>query len=236
MTDTPYLHRHSLDPSLWIFNGYYYNGMRLNWQQGPFIHNYLQRIDQTIKASLTDHESLMAVRVDLRLPFQFDWKSQPDWRPVFDEFIATLKDKIAGYQVGVEPDQKGLHPTEIRFIWDREFDHSGDPQYHCALFFHNQAFRRLGKFNAHSGSLYGLISSAWATAVGRDEHLADGLINTPRKHTYRVKRGERYDDLFYNLSYFARLASKRFGLADHNFGTSKLSERSFVTEQGCEDD
>ena len=35
----------------------------------------------------------------------------------------------------------------------------------------------------------------------------------------------RYDNLFYGLSYFAKLASKRFGLASHNFGTSKNDSR-----------
>jgi hypothetical protein len=210
--------------------------MPLIWQQGPFIHNYLQQIDKTIKEALKGHESIIAVRVDLRLPFQFDWKSQPDWRPVFDDFIATLQAKITGSQADLERDQKKFHPTTVHFVWTREFDHSGDPQYHCALFFHNDAFRRLGKFNAHSGSLYGLISSAWASAVGRDEHLADGLISTPRKIIYRVNRGERYDELFYDLSYFAKLASKRFGLSAHNFATSKLPGTKFVAKQGCEDD
>jgi hypothetical protein len=54
-----------------------------------------------------------------------------------------------------------------------------------------------------------------------EEHLVDGLVSIPRSPIYRISRGERYDDLFYRLSYFAKLASKRFGLASHNFGSSR---------------
>jgi hypothetical protein len=84
-----------------------------------------------------------------------------------------------------------------------------------------QTFQGLGKFNPHSGSLYGMISSAWACALGMDEHPAVGLVSTPRNHIYRINRGEKYDDLFYRLSYFAKLASKLFGSASHNFGASR---------------
>jgi len=230
--DTPYLHRHSLDPNLWIFNGYYYNGMPLVWQQGPFIHNYLQRIDKTIQGALQEHASIMAVRVDLRLPFQFDWMAQPDWRPLFSRFIASLKAKIKARQAQAVRDGKRFHPTKLNFVWTREFGQSGRPHYHCALLFNKQTFRGLGEFNPYSGSLYGMISSAWASALGVEEHLAEGLVSNPRGPTYRISRGERYDDLFFSLSYFAMLASKRFGLASHNFGSSKNDSRVRAKSEG----
>jgi hypothetical protein len=221
MIDTPYLYRHSSDPNLWIYNGYAYNGMPLVWQQGPFIHNYLQRIDETIQGALQEHASLMAVRVDLRLPLQFDWRRQPDWRPVFSRFTASLKAKIGAKQAKAIRDGKRFHPTKVHFIWTREFGQNGHPHYHCVLFFNKQTFRGLGEFNPYSGSLYGMISSAWASALGMDEHLADGLVSIPRNPIYRIRRGERYDDLFRRLSYFAKLASKLFGSGSHNFGTSR---------------
>lgn len=223
MSDTPYLHRHNSDPNLWIYNGYYYNGMPLVWQQGPFIHNYLQRIDETIQGALREHASIMAVRVDLRLPLQFDWRRQPDWRPVFSRFIASLKAKIEARRAKAIRDGKRFHPTKVHFIWTREFGQNGHPHYHCALFFNKQSFRGLGKFNPCSGSLYGMISSAWASALGMEEHLADGFVSIPKNPIYRITRSERYDDLFYRLSYFAKLASKLFGSGSHNFGTSRTT-------------
>ena len=66
-----------------------------------------------------------------------------------------------------------------------------------------------------------MISSAWASALGMEKHLADGLVSIPKKPIYRINRGEKYDDLFYRLSYFAKLASKLFGSASHNFGASR---------------
>ncbi|WP_227515460.1 inovirus Gp2 family protein [Marinobacter salinus] len=223
MIDTLNLYRHSSDPNLWIYNGYAYNGMPLVWQQGPFIHNYLQRIDETIEGALRQHASIMAVRVDLRLPLQFDWRHHPDWRPVFSRFIASLKAKIKARQAQAVRDGKRFHPTALHFVWTREFGKNGNPHYHCALLLNKQTFRGLGEFSPYSGSLYGMISSAWASALGMEEHLADGLVSIPRKPIYRINRGERYDDLFYRLSYFAKLASKLFGSGNHNFGSSRTS-------------
>ena len=77
MSDTPYLHRHSLDPNLWIYNGYYYRGMKLNEGNGPFIYNYLRRIDETILGAMNDHTNIMVVRVELRLPDHFNWEHDP---------------------------------------------------------------------------------------------------------------------------------------------------------------
>lgn len=221
MTDTQFLHRHPLDSNLMIYNGHYYSGMPLIWQQGPFIYNYLQRIDETIQGALQEHASIMAVRVDLRLPYQFNWQSQPDVRPVFSKFIASLKAKIKARQAQTLREGKRFHPTNLHFAWTREFGQSGKPHYHCVLFFNKQTFRGLGKFNPHSGSLYSMISSAWASALGIEPHLADGLASIPRNAIYRITRGERYDDLFYRVSYFAKLATKLFGSGSHNFGTSR---------------
>jgi hypothetical protein len=223
MMDTPYLHRHSLDPNLWIYHGYDYNGMPIVWQDGPFIYNYLQRIDKTIQGVLQTHTSIMAVKVDLRLPLQFDWRRQPDWRPLFSRFIASLKAKIEARKARTIRDGKRFHTTEVHFIWTREFGDHVHPHYHCALLFNKQTFRGLGEFNPHSGSLYGMISSAWASALRMEEHLADGLVFIPRNPIYRITRGERYDDLFYRLSYFAKLACKLFGSGSHNFGSSRIS-------------
>lgn len=225
MTDTPYLYRHSSDPNLWIYNGYFYSGMPLIWQQGPFIYNYLQRIDETIQGALREHASIMVIRVDLRLPFQFDWKSQPDWRPTFSKFIASLKAKIEARQAEAKRNGKTFHQTKVHYAWAREFGQCGNPHYHCVLFFNKQTFQGLDRFNPHSESLYSMISSAWASALGMEEHLAEGLVSNPRGPTYRISRGERYDDLFFSLSYFAKLAGKRFGLANHNFGNSKHDSR-----------
>ena len=66
-----------------------------------------------------------------------------------------------------------------------------------------------------------MISSAWASALGMDKHLADGLVSIPKDPIRRIERGERYDDLFRRLSYFAKLSSKLFGKASHNFGSSR---------------
>lgn len=221
MNDTPYLYRHQLDTNLLIYNKYQYNGMPIIWQRGPYIYNYLQRIDQAIQAALQDHSSIMAIRVDLKLPPQFDGRSQPFKRPVFSRFIASLKAKIERRRAYTERSGMRFHNTKVHYVWTREFTQNGNPHYHCVLFFNKQTFRGLGEFNPRSQSLYGMISSAWASALEMEVDLADGLVSIPKNATYRIRRGEQYDDLFYRVSYFAKLASKKFGLASHNFGTSR---------------
>lgn len=226
MGDTPYLHRHSLDPNLWIYNGHYYKGMPLIWQQAPFIYNYLQRIDETILGALTDHASIMAVRVDLRLPAQFDWKDDPNLRPVFSRFIASLKAKIEAREAQAKREEKRFHSTKVHYVWTREFNQEGKPHYHCMLFLNKQTFLGLGEFNPNSRSLYSMISAAWANALRMDQGLADGLIHIPENPIYRINRREKYAELFYRISYFAKLATKQFGTKSHNFGASRTTYAS----------
>lgn len=221
MRDTPHLHRHSQDPNLCIYYGYEHEGMPLIWQQGPFIYNYLQRIDQTLQGALQDHSHIMAVRVDLRLPAQFSTMSETFNRPVFSRFIASLKAKIETRQSETIRNEKRFHTTQLHYIWTREFGQHGHPHYHCVLLFNKQTFRGLGEFDPHAKSLYGMISSAWASALGMDKDLADGLVSIPNNSVYHIKRDEQYDELFYRLSYFAKLNTKQFGRASHNFGTSR---------------
>jgi hypothetical protein len=228
MSDTPYLHRHYLDPNLWIYDGYYYNGIPLIPQVAPFIYNYLQRVDETIQGALKDHASVMAVRVDLRLPAQFDWENDPNRRPLFSRFIASLKAKIEALETRKRREGTRFHPTRVHYVWTREFNRNGKPHYHCALLFNKQTFPGLGEFNPAAQSLYGMISSAWASALGMDKHLADGLVSIPKDPMRRIERGERYDDLFRRLSYFAKLSSKLFDKAGHNFGSSQTDRLPIV--------
>lgn len=224
MIETPYLHRHPSEPNLMIHEGHDYRGMNLIWQQGPFIYNYLQRIDETIKGALQDHRSIMAVRVDLRLPFHFfeaAYSAPSLNRPLFNRFIESLKAKIRALKNRTERRGQRFHATKVHYAWVREFSENGNPHYHCVLFFNKQTFRGLGEFNPYAGSLYGMISSAWASALGMEAHLTDGLVSIPENSTYRIKRGETYDSLFYRVSYFAKVYSKRFGLPSHNFGASR---------------
>jgi hypothetical protein len=221
MIDTPYLHRHPSEPNLMIYQGYDYKGMNLIWQHGPFIYNYLQRIDETIQGALQEHRSVMAVRVDLRLPFHF-YKMNPSLnRPLFNRFIESLKAKIRALKNRTERRGRRFHATKVHYAWVREFAENGNPHYHCVLFFNKHTFRGLGKFNPHAEGLYGMISSAWASALGMEAHLTDGLVYIPKNSTYRIKRGKAYNSLFYRFSYFTKVYSKQFGLPSHNFGASR---------------
>lgn len=225
MTNCDQVYRHHQNTNLFVYEGREYNGMPIVWQRGPFFINYLQRIDETIQAALRDHSSIMAVRVDLRLPDEVDWWNPQHKRPLFSRFIDSLKARIRSRQAATERKGVRFHPTNVHFIWVREFGESGKPHYHCVLFFNKQTFLNLGKYDPSSQSLYGMIDGAWHSALGMAAGHADGLLSIPKgSPVYRVRRGEQYDDLFYRVSYFAKVSSKKYGLDSHNFGTSRASK------------
>jgi hypothetical protein len=225
MSYIPYLERHHQDPNLFIYYGKEYNEMPIIWQRGPYIYNYLQRIDKTIQAALNEHNTIMAVRVELSLPTQFDWMSQLR-RPIFSRFSASLKAKIKARKDRTERSGSRFHATNVHYVWVREFGEKGKPHYHCVLFLNKQTFRGLGEYNPKSNSLYSMIDNAWHSALGLEQGLGDGLVTIPGREDssrpiYWVRRGEDYSELFYRVSYFAKLPTKRFGLNSHNFGTSR---------------
>ena len=223
MIEVPNLQRHPSDPNIWITHEHHHNGMPLMWQHAPFVYNYLNRIDQTIQTALTDHASVMAVRVDLRFPGYFDGKTQPFNRHVFSRFIDSLRARIKTRQKRSEREGKRFHPTNVHYIWVREFGEEGQPHYHCVLMFNKQTFLGLGNYASDDpGSLAGMIKEAWASALGLNSHLTHGLVHFARNGTYWVKRSERYDALFERASYCAKVSTKGFGLATHSFGASTV--------------
>jgi len=226
MSNIPFLERHHQDPNLWIHYGREYNGMPIVWQRGPYIYNYLQRMDETIQGALNEHFTIMAARVELRLPSQFDWMRQSFGRPIFSRFIASLKAQIKSRKDRTERSGSRFHATNMHYVWVREFGEEGKPHYHCVLLFNKQTFRSLGEYNPQSNSLYSMIDNAWHSALGLEKGLADGLVSIPSREDssspiYWIRRNEDYSELFYRVSYFAKLPTKRFGLNSHNFGTSR---------------
>lgn len=226
MLNVPYLERHHQDPNLFIYYEPDYNGMPIVWQRGPYIYNYLKRIDETIQAALNEHSTIMAVRVELRLPTQFDWMRQSG-RPIFSRFIDSLKAKIKARKDRTERGGSRFHSTTVHYVWVREFGEEGKPHYHCVLLLNKQTFKGLGEYNPQSNSLYSMIDNAWHSALGLEQGVADGLVSIPGRRDssspiYWIRKGEDYSELFYRVSYFAKLPTKRFGLNSHNFGTSRI--------------
>ncbi|WP_407069957.1 inovirus Gp2 family protein [Marinobacter sp.] len=197
-----------------------FNKMELIPGHGFFITKYLQRIDETISDFLLTHPHSIAVRIDLRLPKHYNWES-PTGRPLFSKFIDSLKARIQAYGYSLTRQGKRFHPTNVGFIWCREFNTNNHPHYHCILLFNKQTFRGLGQLGMDSTGLYGMISKAWCSSLSCTQVEGDGLIYVPGNHLYHIRRGEPYDELFKRASYLAKQRSKMWGLASHNFGTSR---------------
>ncbi|MCG7201470.1 inovirus Gp2 family protein [Marinobacter pelagius] len=214
------INRHLKNSNLILTQEAEFNDKQLIPRHHPFIVNYLQRIEETIDDVLNEHLHAIAIRVDLRLPQNFNWEN-PKGRPLFNRFIDSLKARIDSYGHSLKRNGKRFHPTSIRFLWCREFGESGHPHYHCILFFNKQTFRGLGRLGVDSTGLYGMISKAWCSALGCTQMEGDGLIFVPQNHLYHLRRGEPCTDLFRRASYLAKYRSKVWGLRSHNFGASR---------------
>ncbi|MEN3752105.1 inovirus-type Gp2 protein [Mangrovibacter sp. SLW1] len=71
-----------------------------------------------------------------------------------------------------------------------------------------------------------MIKSAWASALGIDFSLAEGLVEFPLHGCYWIKRdGEREvetsNEVMFRASYFAKKATKVYGDGQRNFGCSQ---------------
>ena len=189
-------------------------------KHGPYIESYLNRIEGTINQAVINHPHSIAIRIDFRLPCWYDWRNEAG-RPLFNRFIDSLKAKIKAYGKSLSRQGKRFHPTNVGFIWCREFTNPNYPHYHCILFFNKQTFRGLGELGVGSTGLYGMISRAWCSALNCTQEEGDGLVHVPQNHLYHLRQGERYDDLFKRASYLAKHDTKVWGLASHNFGASR---------------
>lgn len=222
MKDNSFIYRHPSDRNLFIYEGHYYNGMKIIRHRGPLIYNYLQRLDETIQNSLRKHPHVIAIRIDLKPPCEAADTPKHSDRFIFSRFIDSLKSKIKAKKVNTERRGCRFHDTTLNYVWTKEFSpENGNPHYHCILFFNQQTFRGLGDFNTNSQSLFSIIHSAWISAAGLEEGPATGLVSIPENAAYEIRRGERYDDLFYRVSYFAKLETKLFHQRSHNFGASR---------------
>ena len=216
--------RHSKNGNLAIHNESTFRGFSLQVDKGPFIRQYLERLDVTIGRALDQHSRVFAFRVDLRFPAAIDQRENEYTNKVVGEFIASFKAIIKHNRQMIRSEKKYAHDSSVRYVWAREVGQHGRPHYHLAFFLNYDAFNALGKFEIGRDNMFNRLQQAWASALGCPVEAIMGLVEIPSNPSYCLRRDnpQGIEDFFYRASYLCKAATKFYGNGQHGFGFSRV--------------
>lgn len=215
--------RHSQNTNLTLHTGSTYVGLSVQENKGPFIREYLNRLQQTMVRALAQYPRVFAFRVDLRLPTGTELPEYAFTNEVVERFIESFKAKIKHNRSQARRLNKHAHDSRVRYVWARELGQYGKPHYHLAILLNRDAFMALGKFEIGRGNMFNRLVEAWASALGLSVEAVSGLVEIPGNPSYPMSRDEPagQEAFFYRASYLCKSATKVFGDGSHGFGCSR---------------
>lgn len=203
-----------------------YQGMPVQQREGGLIENYLSRLQRVIDTALDDYPRVFAFRVDLRFPIAFRFL-QLDLVEVgnaaITKFLASFKAKVSHNRFRLKKTNPCAHDSVVRYVWARELSQEGVPHYHVAFLLNKDAFFTVGTYELGRENIYNRLCQAWASALGIDVSLAQGLVHIPENAGYSLFRHDPAGqaDFFHRASYLCKQSSKQFGDGQHGFGASR---------------
>lgn len=215
--------RHPYNTNLHLYHGTTYAGMPVMFDKGPFILEYLDALDVTIKSALNEYSRVFAFRVDLRLPVDGYLPCDAYTNVVIGRFLDSFKAKIKHNRDMARKTSGYAHACRVRYVWAREVAGSGRPHYHLLILLNQDAFYTLGRIDSENDNLRSRMDEAWASALGVPVGAVSGLVEVPDNPVYRLHRNdpESYRALFYRASYICKKATKVYGDGQHAFGCSR---------------
>jgi len=215
--------RHPHNTNLHFYHEHSYAGMPIQFDKGPFIREYLDRLSVTIGNALNEYPRVFAFRADLRLPAHGLLPSEAYTNVVIDRFLDSFKAKIKHNREMARKRLQYAHDSRVRYVWAREVAGSGRPHYHLLILLNLDAFCTLGRIASENDNMYSRLDEAWASALGISVEAVSGLVEVPRDAGYRIYREnpESQKPLFYRASYLCKSATKHYGDAQHGFGCSR---------------
>lgn len=215
--------RHTENANLVLYTQPHYKGFPVITSHGPLIENYLDRIYETIHCALREHPRVVGFRVDLRLPLNYE---DLDTR-IISRFIESLKAQIKADQMKSARMGSRKHFSRVRYVWVREQNSSQSWHYHVLILFNQDAYKWLGRYDKDEGNMSARIKRAWASALGWPLEQCKALVHFPDNPVYRINTNAApyiigLPDLFYRVSYFAKVNTKHYGDFSKQFGSSRL--------------
>ncbi|MNU38763.1 inovirus Gp2 family protein [uncultured Pseudomonas sp.] len=215
--------RHSDNTNLILHNDTTFQNWPIQEDKGPFIKQYLNRLQQTMQCALAQYPRVFAFRVDLRLPMGIQPPDYAYTNEVIERFIGSFKAKIKHNRSMARQSNPYAHDSKVRYVWAREQGQHGKPHHHLAILLNYDAFNSLGKFELGRDNMFNRLGEAWASALGLSVEAVGGLVEIPNNPYYHLHR----DDLvgqalfFHRTSYLCKSATKAFGDGSHGFGCSR---------------
>ena len=214
--------RHPQNTNLILHTEPLFRDLPVYTDRGPLIRNYLERIHETIMLALQDHARVACFRFDLRFPSDME-QAIPG---VLSRFFDSLRAQLVAYQQKTLRNRGRLLKVPLRYIWVKEEGQRGMSHYHVLILLNQDVFKWMGDYSATSGNLPARIKKAWASALGILVEDAAGLVHFPENPVYRINSinfpvCHGVPELFYRVSYFAKVQTKQYGDDSNHFGCSR---------------
>ena len=215
--------RHPDNTNLILHSGSTFQSWLIQEDKGPFIQQYLRRLQQTMQCALTQYPRVFAFRVDLRLPVGVQLPDYVYTNQVIERFFESLKAKIKHNRSMARQLNPYAHDSKVRYVWAREQGQHGKPHHHLAILLNYDAFCALGKFEAGRDNMFNRLVEAWASALGLPVEAVSGLVEIPSNPYYHLQRDDLagQEKFFYRTSYLCKSATKVFVDGSHGFGCSR---------------
>lgn len=186
---------------------------------------YQSNIATTVANAIQSHNRVTAIRVDLRLPDNFDGLDMSN--SIITRFIESLKAKVA-----VDLRRKGQAwgrklLCSLKYVWVREIGPiNGKKHFHALLLLNKDVYHSLGDFNEKSGNLSAMIRQAWCSALGLPfpgyqqlvHFPSGGVVYMDTKHPEFMQQQQLVLD---KADYLAKEATKHYGDGQRSFGCSR---------------
>jgi hypothetical protein len=216
--------RHPNNTNLRLYCGPDFLGKPIQADKGPFVYEYLNRLNETVQRTLDQYSRVFAFRVDLRFPVGTQSPDCGYTNEVVGDFVASFKAKIEHNRNKARQLNKHSHNSKVRYVWAREEGQGGKPHYHLVILLNRDAFNALGYYTSDRNNIFSRLQQAWANALGVTVEEAAGLVHIPVNARYELDRDkpEKQADFFYRASYLCKAATKVFGDGQHGFGCSRI--------------
>ena len=196
-----------------------FRGLPLQPAHAPYIAEYLGATDQVLQQALDAYAKVLAFRVDLHLPPDFNGNAGE----AITRFLESFKAKVEHNRRKAKQQNASANMTVVRYIWAKEIPGSGHPHFHLAFLLNYSAFSTLGQFELGHDNLFNKLVEAWASALKICAEDARGLVHIPVNGVYCLERGnpDHRNDFFHRVSYLSKASTKRYGDGGHAFGCSR---------------
>lgn len=204
-------------------------GLPIQMEHDQLHSHYLNRIHDLLMRCLAEHPRWTVIRVDLRSP---EGCCIPE--NAITRFIESIKAQLKYAREVKQSAGKRAYDPMVRYVWVREWNQADQPHFHLAILLNHDAYFSLGNYGRlgdedgdYDEMLSWRIYKAWGVALGIDWRKAQAGVHFPECPTSALmRRGPRSNrqlyGVFYRLSYFAKLQTKRFGEGARSFGMSQL--------------